>query len=128
MVVEVTLPLRTISEPNARGHWSTRAKRVKAHRTTALLALRARVRELTLPAVVVLTRQAPSSGLDDDNLRAALKAVRDGVADALGVDDRDPRVRWEYRQERAPRGRWAVCVRVMAAHHWDEPALTAGEW
>lgn len=54
---------------------------------------------MSLPCVVRLTRLSPGT-LDDDNLRGALKAVRDGVADRLGVDDRDPRVTWEYAQER----------------------------
>lgn len=45
--VRVTLPMRTLSEANARSHWT-----------------------------------------------------RDGVADALGVDDRDPRVEWVYGQRR----------------------------
>jgi hypothetical protein len=52
---------------------------------------------------VELTRIAPRA-LDDDNLRGALKAVRDGVADVLGIDDRDPRVVWDYEQAHgAPR-------------------------
>jgi hypothetical protein len=51
-------------------------------------------------ALVRLTRvhASRSRGLDDDNLRSALKAVRDGVADALGVDDRDPRLSFHYHQ------------------------------
>lgn len=52
-----------------------------------------------LPCVVTLTRISPRL-LDDDNLRPALKAVRDGVADRLGVDDRDPRVEWRYAQRK----------------------------
>jgi hypothetical protein len=65
------------------------------------LALAPRVFGLTLAGgvVVTLTRLAPSRGLDDDNLAASLKAVRDGVADALGLaEDRDPRVTWRYAQ------------------------------
>jgi hypothetical protein len=38
--------------------------------------------------------------LDDDNLAAGFKSVRDGIADALGIDDRDPRVTWAYAQQR----------------------------
>ena len=50
---------------------------------------------------ITLHRFAPSSGLDDDNLRGALKWVRDAVAEALGVkDDRDPRYIWNYMQGR----------------------------
>jgi hypothetical protein len=60
---------------------------------------------------VHLTRIAPRE-LDDDNLRGALKSTRDGVADALGIDDRDPRVRWGYGQERGKVREYAVRVEV----------------
>jgi hypothetical protein len=61
--------------------------------------------------VVVLTRIAPprSKGLDSDNLQRALKAVRDAVADQLGVNDGDKRVIWLYQQATGP---WAVEVEV----------------
>jgi hypothetical protein len=42
----------------------------------------------------------------------SLKAVRDGVADALGVDDRDPRVVWLPDWERGRRRQHAVRVEV----------------
>jgi len=32
----------------------------------------------------------------EDNLREALKNLKDGVADALGVDDADARITWSY--------------------------------
>lgn len=94
--VEVILPVQTVSEANRRDHWAVKAKRVKRHRLVA----RAMCPAMGLPCVVRLTRLSPGT-LDDDNLRGALKAVRDGVADRLGVDDRDPRVTWEYAQERS---------------------------
>ncbi len=47
-----------------------------------------------------LTRIAPAL-LDDDNLRPALKAVRDEVAAWIGVDDRDPLIAWGYEQHKA---------------------------
>lgn len=105
-LVRVTLPLRTVSEANGQhGHWAARARRRKAQRGLACTVVGAhwRCSGLALPVVVVLTRIAPSSGLDDDNLRVALKSVRDGVADALGLDDRDPRVAWQYAQRRPAR-------------------------
>lgn len=40
--------------------------------------------------------------MDDDNLRIAAKWVRDTVALFLGVDDGDPRLRWEYDQSPGP--------------------------
>lgn len=53
--------------------------------------------------VVRMVRIGPGE-LDDDNLTAAFKAVRDGCAMALGVNDRDPKVRYVVDQERGPYG------------------------
>ena len=46
---------------------------------------------------VWLVRRAPRS-LDGDNLQRAFKAVRDGVADALEMDDGDSKISWAYDQ------------------------------
>lgn len=89
----VHLPILTVSEANRRDHWRVRAKRAKSQRRTAAVLVPA----FGLPCVVTLTRVA-SRALDDDNLRGAMKAVRDGIADRLGVDDRDARVAWQYAQ------------------------------
>lgn len=91
----VLLPIRTVSEANRRDHWATKARRVKLHRRTAY----AMTERVSLPCVVTMTRVGPRM-LDDDNLRGALKATRDGIADRLGVDDADPRVEWRYAQQR----------------------------
>jgi hypothetical protein len=51
--------------------------------------------------------------LDDDNLRGALKAVRDAVTDALGLrTDADERVQWHYAQARVGRGCYGIEVAV----------------
>lgn len=66
------------------------------------------------PLVVRLTRISPGR-LDDDNLRAAIKGIRDQIAREMGVDDRDPLVRWDYDspgQERGPRGYSAVRIEI----------------
>lgn len=81
-----------------REHWRARARRVKSERrATALFLHDSRP---ALPCTVLLTRVGPSNGLDDDNLRGSLKAVRDQVAQWLGVDDRSPLVVWAYEQRR----------------------------
>lgn len=115
MIVRID-DLKTVASVNAREHWSIRARRTKAERTAALLMLRAN--SPTVPSgrvVVTLTRVAGPQGraLDDDNLRSALKAARDGVADWLGCNDNDPRVKWEYAQEKAKR--WAVKIEIRVA-------------
>ena len=51
--------------------------------------------------VVRLTRFGPQPG-DDDNITAAMKPWRDGIAARLGVDDGDDFVRYVVDQERGP--------------------------
>ena len=48
---------------------------------------------------ILLTRIAPCK-LDSDNVQRALSAVRDGVADALGINDGSDRLTWTYEQEK----------------------------
>lgn len=95
----ITFGLRTQGS-NAREPWQARHRRVKLERKTTAIALMTLQRP-ALPCTVLLTRFAQSNGLDDDNLRAALKGVRDEVAKWLGVDDRNStRVRYAYAQAR----------------------------
>lgn len=117
-MIAVLLPIKTVSEANQRGHWAKKAKRAKEQRFAAGLALRGPCRRAWLTdadeqLVVTLIRLAPSSGLDDDNLASALKATRDGVADALNVNDRNPRVAWRYAQARSKT--YAVRVEIAPA-------------
>ena len=98
-MMRITIPVATVSEANRRDHWSLKAKRAKGHRKAAFWALQAEVASKVVPDSVTMTRVAPRP-LDDDNLRSALKAVRDGIADYFGINDRDPRVTWRYGQER----------------------------
>lgn len=115
-LVSISLPLRIASVANARfNRWDT-ARSAKAHRTIARAkvadALR-RVRGITADdrVAVRLTRIAPSK-LDDDNLSSGFKSTRDGVADALGIDDGSARVRWTYAQERGGVKVYAARVEV----------------
>ncbi len=103
----IVLPIKTVAGLNVREHWRARSARVKRERTTAALLTPAS----PLPCVVLLTRLSPGL-LDDDNLQGACKAIRDGIADRLGVDDRDPRVTWNYAQERCVRGQFGVRVEI----------------
>lgn len=97
--------LRTKGGMNSREHWSARAKRVRKERYAVWQFTQACTRPEP-PLRVTLTRVAPSSGVDDDNLASALKSVRDQIADWLGVDDKHRDiVRYEYEQRRGP---WAV--------------------
>lgn len=106
-LMSISIPIRTVSPLNAREHWRARSRRVKAEREAAQIMLYSQ-RRPEIPCSVLLTRVAPSNGLDDDNLLGALKAVRDQVAQWIGVDDRhSDRVSYRYAQRRGP---WAVEV------------------
>lgn len=113
-MIAITLPLRLLSEANQRGSWHAGAKRAKKERGVVRIALVSPIRGAGLMRgsflghrrldagqriAVTLTRIAPRR-LDGDNLQRACKAVRDGVADALGVDDGDERIEWRYEQRR----------------------------
>ncbi len=114
-MTEVLLPVRTWSEANQRGHWGKRARRAKKQREAARLLVQAA--RWTLPAsgtaAITLTRIAPRT-LDTDNLASGLKAVRDGVADALRVDDGSSRIQWRYAQVKGNAGEYAVRVEIYA--------------
>lgn len=74
---------------------------------------------------ITLTRIAPRA-LDTDNLASGLKAIRDGVADALGVDDGSSRIQWRYAQERGKPGEYAVRVEIGAVHGDGAPPQAGG--
>ena len=112
--MRVEIPIRTWSEPNVRAHWAQRARRARKQRKVACAYARAAFAAhgpTCAPLTVTLTRLA-SRKLDSDNLVASLKAVRDGVADALGLDDGDERLTWRYAQEKMPRAQYAVRVEM----------------
>lgn len=115
----LTLPLRIASVRNAREHWAAKAKRTAAHRGAArlhLLSLMKRSglgRSMLLPARVTLTRIAPRRLDDGDNLSDAFKDVRDGVADALGVNDGDiASVVFDYAQRRGRAKEYGIEISV----------------
>lgn len=49
-------------------------------------------------AIVVTITSHRRAELDDDNLIAGIKPLRDAIARSLALDDRDKRLRFEYRQ------------------------------
>lgn len=95
------------SAANQRQHWAAKARQVKRQRESAAMDTRVAIgrRKLSPPITVTLTR-AGSRPLDDDNLKSAFKAVRDGVADGLGYpkNDNHPDLKWRYEQVPCRRG------------------------
>ena len=112
--ITITLPMRTVSEANVGDNRVGKIVAMKRKGVQRMIALHAATMNhaiTMLPAIVTLTRKAPRL-LDDDNLARSLKAVRDGVADAMGVDDGDvDAVEWLYEQVIAKD--YAVEIEIM---------------
>jgi hypothetical protein len=101
--VAVTIPVVTRSETNMREHWTARHTRRANQRQLAGLVLTGVIQceGLCPPIEVLLTRLAPRA-LDSDNVVSAMKAIRDGIADAMKLDDGDKRIAWQYAQRATP--------------------------
>lgn len=121
--MRVAIPLRLISEANARGSWHGGAARAANQRSIVGLVLATQKRP-SLPVLVRLVRCAPKD-LDDDNLARSAKAVRDSVAEWLGVDDRDAQVSWVYAQRRTRTYgvEIAVCPRTWWVEHGPDVSV-----
>jgi hypothetical protein len=59
-------------------------------------------------AIVVTLIRCGAKPLDDDNLTACFKALRDSVAASFGVADNDPRVKWCYGQCPGPGAKGSI--------------------
>jgi crossover junction endodeoxyribonuclease RusA len=102
---EVPMPLPSVA--NLREHHFAKAKRVKAHRAVGQLLAKGYTHKGS--ALIVLTRFAPRP-IDSDNLASAFKAVRDGIADVIGVDDGHMSLIWHCQQAKATRPLIAVAI------------------
>jgi hypothetical protein len=109
--------LRLQSESNLRGHWRKHHARHKAQRADTYWWLRHWVPvPPVLPLTITITRIAPHA-LDDDNLAASGKHVRDGIADWLdnapgrGQDRRNGLV-WRYAQRKGGVRQYAVEITI----------------
>lgn len=76
--------------PNARIGWKLRARLTKAVRERAArIAADHGLNPVRSGIPVSVVFRPPSARWDDDNIRAMGKATLDGLADAMGANDRD---------------------------------------
>lgn len=109
------LPIRVRNLLNERVHWRTRARYNKQIREPAMLFAQNILSDVPKPKgcryVVTLTRHSRTAKkMDCDGLQAAMKPVRDGIADALGIDDGSERIEWKYGEKKT--GEYAVEVMI----------------
>ncbi len=113
------IPVRTVSEANTRCHWAVRAKRAKEHKHMAAVYTGLTARKGTptyLPGpksqfIIRLTRIGRK--MDSDNLAGSMKAVRDGIAYWLDIDDGDDRITWRYDQVKPGKDKLGVIVTLQ---------------
>lgn len=96
MRFEVTVPWppKELS-PNARKHWAAKGAKARTYRATCFAIahnarIQARLGKLSVggKARLTLTFCPPDNRRrDDDNMIASFKSGRDGIAEALGIDD-----------------------------------------
>ena len=97
--------------PNSRNHWAKRAKVAAKYRETCrLLTIASKIRPAETGAVFLrVSYYAPDRRLrDDDNMIAAFKAGRDGVANAWGIDDNTFCVASVFRNEIVSHGKITI--------------------
>ena len=90
MTVTVALPWPPRALwPNARGHWTRKAKASKQYRDDATLScIMQRVPNMAAPVAARITFFPPDKRARDlDNMLAAIKAGIDAIATRIAVDD-----------------------------------------
>lgn len=115
----IVLPIVLVSEANMREHPGARSSRAKAQREAVKLALAAYLGDCTKlvargPIDITITRLS-THPLDDDNLAGSCKRLRDGIAEAFGVNDRRREViAYFTAQERSPKWGARLWIRRRA--------------
>jgi crossover junction endodeoxyribonuclease RusA len=92
MIIELPYPHKALW-PNGRSHWAIKARETKKHRQWAALGARACnppvVGDGPIQIKIICHPKATGPAPDCDNITAACKAYLDGIADAMGVNDRN---------------------------------------
>ena len=91
--ITISLPIPHKSQnPNSRIHWRPKAAQTKIHRHRAKLLTLEALHGQAPPAVTSYSLHfhfPTRRGRDDDNAGGSFKAYRDGIADALRIDDKN---------------------------------------
>lgn len=116
MAIEIKLPYR-LESPNQKGHWAAGISKNKKVKKLLYILLKLTGKHYELPVKVTITREGPRL-LDDDNVVAGAKNLRDNIADWLRpglapgqADGQNSGITWEYGQRKARQ--WAVIVKIV---------------
>jgi len=108
--VELTWPPRVLfpNQRNRRGNWRKATGMAAAYRRECWILTKAAKAHGKL--LKVTFHQPDKRGRDDDGMIAAFKAGRDGVADALGVDDLGFRPEYRFAVDPVKWGKVVVTI------------------
>jgi hypothetical protein len=106
------IQMRTINRLNREG-WKPRLARASRNRGTVWAEMRYEFGQPVFlsPLTIKIARIAPRE-LTEHGLESALVSVKTGIADWLTIDDGDPRLTWEYAQERGKPKQYAIRIEV----------------
>lgn len=132
MLRSITFPMHTASENKyRRQHAMISARKTKKQRDEVQVFLR------QLPPVPRAVDNKPNrfevnliriavSELDFSNLVGAFKGIQDEVAAWIGLDDRDPRITWDWLQQPCKKGYYGVRVEVRDAEQREDKIVVLG--
>jgi len=105
-MLHALLPIKTISEANCFQPWRTKYQRHEAQQKAIYWTLSPLKKNISLPCTVLMIRHGKNLLDEDDNLRMALKWIKDAIAELLTNDfcpgraDNNKEIRWQYQQEK----------------------------
>lgn len=114
-MIEITLPLKLVSEANNRDHWRTKHKRNK--KIASMLMAYWPKEEIALPCKITIIRVGPRR-LDWDNNISASKFLIDEISNKLlpglarGRADGDDRLTWSCKQQRGGPREYSVIINI----------------
>lgn len=116
----IEMPIVVVSEANARECWQKKYARAKKQKKDAAICCMAipvsnKIKQYAREKCkfeIELTRCA-SRKFDSDNLVSSFKAVRDGIADWLGINDGSDRIEWRYSQIKSAKKYSIMTISVL---------------
>ncbi len=117
-IVNLKLPIKTVSESNSTAHWTKKSKLHKVQKGWIKAAFNEYKLKIPLPCHVILTRIAPRALDVGDNLPNSLKYIRDAISELItgetkaGRADGDERISWEYSQEKGLVREYGVKIEI----------------
>jgi hypothetical protein len=118
--MRLDLPIKIESLQNMSHHWRVRHHLARSQRHAVYYAMvSVRPAIPPLPVHVKLTRIAPRPLDAHDNLRIGWKAIVDVIAEWYGIKDNDPRISFEYKQERGEPKTYEARIEFMVPRGTD---------